>query len=127
MCRSDVGQGLHLFQQLRIDDANSTQAACEHGFKANARNLIDGIQTAVFRIGQLLQANAHGRCVIRYVLSTFRSMIANFHDTMAFRFPNAINAASRKLSLVRQIKQSVLETRGTQIGYQNLHVVLRPP
>ena len=49
-------------------------------------------------------------------------MVTDLHEAVAERLADAIESTARKLSFIRQIKKSVLETRRTQIGNQNFHV-----
>ena len=77
----------------------------------------------MLRVCQLLQTNTDSCRMIRNVLNHLGPMIADFHKavTAARGIPNPINPPARKLSLIGQIKQSVLETGRTQIGNKNFH------
>jgi hypothetical protein len=77
VCRSDVGQVLHLLQQRFIHNTNTAHASGKDCFESDAADLINRLQAAMLWICQLLQTDTDRSCVIRDNLIQFLSLITD--------------------------------------------------
>src|SRR2546425_9755171 len=73
---------------------------------------------------ELVEAHPHRRRMIVDRLNRFLAPPVNLNEARARCLPDAINASTSKLRLVRHIEQPILEARGAKIRNKNFHGIL---
>jgi len=119
--RRHVSQFFHLGQQSVVNNPDTTQTAGKHSFEPNRGHFIDGLQTAVLGIRQLLQATINRLSMVVDSPLRLLPMVIDFHNALTYRLSNPIDTAPRQLGLALQIKQTIFEARRSEIGDKNLH------